>query len=837
MKIIYSQLKNFLPGLDIPAEKLRDDLTLIGHFTNFYEKIGNDIVFDLDIKVNRADCLGYYGLARDLSVFYNLPLKSTLYNLQPTTYPLPITVTSADVVRIQAVKISGLDNSQPSPAWLLNFLKLHLINPINLLVDLTNYIMFLYGLPCHAFDTAKSGDDLVWENNNHKYQDFITLDGTKLLLEKPTLMVNNPHSALSLSFLGGQTCAISANTTETIVEMAVYNRSRVRSDSRQLKTITEAGIRLDKDLDSESIPLAFNHLVQLILELEGGQISSALFEYYPQKPTLPKINFDPAKPGLYAGINIPRDFALDVLKRLGCQTDSQLIIPPSIRQDLKLEEDLIEEVIRFYGYNKIPINEPVSSQHLPDITPKILHLIESLKDQLIALGYDEIRSLPLVRHCEEPCDEAIPTQNIINTDYPVLRQSIIQSLRLQLDEYQRYKLPQSRFFEIGKIFFKKNNKFIEKYVLGIYNPDPVKLSRDARSCVSTNNLKITDCFAEIILDDLPCPESYDPSLQKNQAYELTSQIITLDANVDLEVSQDPTSLITKYTALISPQILWSIELIDVFQNRCTLRVSYYNCDDKTAKKVHLSTFNLTDQTYTYVDPKTETNLLYYSDMYSTQATASIIDIKKIGQQSYAILDQTVFFPEGGGQPSDIGTLSNKNSTIEVSHVKSINNQVLHQAVNNQFSIGDKVTCKIDWNHRYKYMKIHSAGHLLHEILVSLFPILKPIKGFHGDKAYLVYSGSIDPTQKDNIEKLVNQKIKTDLPIICQYVTYDQMLTECGYVPTNLPKDKKLRLLKIGSYSAMPDGGIQVKSTIEIGCIKITSVENNQNQAKIFYQVI
>ncbi len=246
MKLIYSHLQKFLPDLKVEPQKLRDDLTMIGHFTNFFEKIDNEIIFDLDIKVNRGDCLGYYGLARDLSVFYNIPLQnlsSSINNLSSNS--LPITITTNNVRRVMAIKISNLKNTT-SPLWLQTFLKLHGVNSINTIVDLTNYIMFLYGIPNHAFDTAKSSNNLIWEMNS-KYKEFISLDGSKLALDNSILMINNPNKALSLSFWGGESCAIDLNTTETIIELAVYDRTTVRQNSRQLKSVTEASVRLEKD--------------------------------------------------------------------------------------------------------------------------------------------------------------------------------------------------------------------------------------------------------------------------------------------------------------------------------------------------------------------------------------------------------------------------------------------------------------------------------------------------------------------------------------------------------------------------------------------------------------
>ncbi len=595
MKLILSQLQKFLPDLKVEPEQLRDDLTMIGHFTNYFESIDGEIVFDLDIKVNRGDCLGYYGLAHDLSVFYNIPHQNLSQQITSSSnYSLPIKITTNNVNRVMAVKISNLKNNS-SPQWLKTFLKCHNIHSINTLVDLTNYIMFLYGIPNHAFDTAKSGENLIWEMNS-KFKEFISLDGSKLILDDKILMINNPNKALSLSFWGGKSCAIDQSTIETIIELAIYDRTTVRQNSRQLKSVTEAGIRLEKDLDTELIPTAFNHLINLILENCGGQISSQIFDYYPNKTEIPGIEFDSQKPSLVSGINIPQDFSIDILTRLGCQINNNLITPPSLRKDITIEADLIEEVVRFYGYQKIPTNQALIFKKINDITPPEIYLIDSLKDKLIELGYDEVLTWPLVT---SPIDKktVIKTQNSINSEAIFLRQSLIPSLEQQLDQYNRFKLPEPQFFEIGKIFSKKGDNFVEKNALGIYHYNQSHLLTDLQN-LNLKNQIINNNFTEIIIDDLPKPEKYIPNQQQNNAIELASQIITLDANIILDTKEDPIKLIKKYSQIIGSKNLWKLIITDIYQDpktnkyRYTFQASYFNLDDKTAKSIHLKTFDL-----------------------------------------------------------------------------------------------------------------------------------------------------------------------------------------------------------------------------------------------------
>ncbi len=625
MKLIYSHLKKFLPDLNVEPQKLRDDLTMIGHFANFYEIIKSppllkggspagegdfDFFIDLDIKINRGDALGYYGLARDLSVYYKIPLVLPQIDNQYTSNTPDFKVTSPDVIRVMTAKVSGVKVSS-SPDWLKSFLQTHDINSINNLVDLSNYIMLLYGIPCHTFDDAKVNGTLTWENNTGlKYPQFTTLDGTIFNLTPANLLLTNQKEALSTDFLGGRNSGVDQDTQATFVEMAVYNRTRVRLDSQELKTRTESGIRLEKDLDPDTIPLAFNHLIKLIQETCGGQITTGLGDYYPNPITPPEIEFDPQSPSVFSGIEIPADFALDSLTRLGCtviaskaiysgqSTGKQSlfhIIPPTIRKDITQTEDLIEEVVRFWGYNQIPINQPLAHKQVQDITPPILTLIDSLKDKLTKLGYDEVRTWPMTQSPLDP-NTVVTTQNSINSEYPHLRQSICQTLIGQLDQYTRYKLPQPQFFEIGKVFSQTSGQFEEHYSLGIYNYSTENLKSDLEKLGLKSDTD--NGFAEINLDTLPQPShSYIPNDITNTAHELTGQIITLDANVTHDHQADPLILIKEFSQKIGDS-LWQLVITDIYhdtksgQYRYTFRASYFNLDDKTAKDLHLKTFGL-----------------------------------------------------------------------------------------------------------------------------------------------------------------------------------------------------------------------------------------------------
>lgn len=233
----------------------------------------------------------------------------------------------------------------------------------------------------------------------------------------------------------------------------------------------------------------------------------------------------------------------------------------------------------------------------------------------------------------------------------------------------------------------------------------------------------------------------------------------------------------------------------------------------------------------------KTKQIYYDDLYRRELECKVISAEPSGNLINVILDQTIFYPEGGGQPSDRGTLGN----TKVEYVRMIDGEIIHQAkprtVPMAIGTGTGVKAVLDWNWRYKYMKIHSAGHLLHDVLMTLVKNLTPIKGSHGKKAFIEYQGELDPNIKQHLEDKVNKIAQQGLEIVTKFASFKELEKECQFLPPNLPKDKPLRMIKIGNFPAMPDGGVQVKNTKEIGKIWIANITVQNGTSIIRYGVV
>lgn len=204
-----------------------------------------------------------------------------------------------------------------------------------------------------------------------------------------------------------------------------------------------------------------------------------------------------------------------------------------------------------------------------------------------------------------------------------------------------------------------------------------------------------------------------------------------------------------------------------------------------------------------------TELVYLTDSYKKELTAKIISCEKKGNQWEIVLDKTIFYPEGGGQPSDKGEIIGKNGRVHVKHVRLRDDIVVHEAsLDGTLAKGEAVECTIDWSLRYSNMRVHSAGHIVHEAVKLVAPQLTPIKAAHGSKPFIQYGGSLTIDKNFAIEKEANVIVEKNVPLI----------------------------LTVGDFSPMPDGGTQVKESQEVGPITITEIENTGDHVRVYYRI-
>lgn len=646
MKVLYSQLKKYLPELKADAKEVADAYTLTGFMLDKKFEVKylgeDDIFFDLEVRQNRADGFGVKGLARELSAYYNIPLNFPEYALPKTSteYNLPIEVKAEKAVkRVMAVKISGLEVKE-SPEWLKEYLVLYDINSINNLVDLTNYVMLETGHPSHAFDTGlMNGDKLVWEVNPN-YKKFTTLSGEEVDLIDEALVISNGSKPLSLSIIGGKEVAINNNTKEIVLEMAVYDGGLIRRNSRQMKIITEASQRLEKYLDPESIPQAFSMLVSLILENVGGEVTSNIYDNYLQKTEYPDIQVDLDKVQQVAGIEITYNESKAYLQRLGFEIINEdknilTVKKPVDRLDIEMEEDVFEEVIRMKGYNNIP-KDSLSSVLVKDITPERINLINRIENILTSRGFDEVRSWVLVdsslnQQASFLNWEEIQVTNSINEEVPFLRESISVSIIDKFNKYKKNNIPDIKLFENGKIFGKVDSEYKEINSLGmllngsdinelkqqvgvllrtlglgevLYKPtqNPPKTAHP-KTCwdifiqdknigiIYLSNQEVVDnfCISEVNVDLI------DQILQESgkvaSTFEVTQKLVELDANVELENNEDINLVLLNK---LNNKNIWKYLVVDKFpagdKVKYTVRVHYLNLSDPEAKELHISIF-------------------------------------------------------------------------------------------------------------------------------------------------------------------------------------------------------------------------------------------------------
>ncbi|OGN95750.1 MAG: phenylalanine--tRNA ligase subunit beta [Chloroflexi bacterium RBG_13_51_36] len=434
-----------------------------------------DVVLDLEITPNRPDCLSVTGIAREIAALTGetLHLPEIHYEEAEKSIDSFASVDIADpdlCPRYCASLVTGIKIG-PSPIWLRQRLNSYGMRPINNVVDVTNYVMLEYGQPLHAFDYHKLRGRQIIVRRAVDGETMTTLDGSQRALYSETLVIADKERAVAVAgIMGGLDSEVTDKTDTILLESANFNQAAIRRGCGRLQFQSEASIRFDKGLNAGLPVLPLKRATQLLLQLAGGKAAKGIIDIYPGKSEPKLVSLSTREVKRLSGLKINIDEITEVLTALGfeCQeSDSRSQISVSVpywRSDIRCAADLVEELVRIIGYEKIPMTRlgsplPAQKSRLSP-TARQSNLRERLGNILTGLGFQEILTYSLVsleklQKLSPKLELTIPPLKVANPmtrEQEYLRTSLRAGLLATLAYNQKFEQAGVRLFEIGKIF-------------------------------------------------------------------------------------------------------------------------------------------------------------------------------------------------------------------------------------------------------------------------------------------------------------------------------------------------------------------------------------------------
>lgn len=432
----------------------------------------NDQVIELELTPNRSDCLSMIGVAYEVAAIFDRPLSLPEVEIEEMFHegaPVDIIIEAEDECPFYAAQVVRNLKIGSSPQWLQNRLISAGVRPINNIVDVTNYVMIETGQPLHAFDYNQINDGEVIIRRAHPGEAVVTLDGVTRACDDDTLLITDRKQVLALAgVMGGQSSEVTDQTTTILLESAFFDPAIIRRTSRRLGLRSEASNRFEKGVDPERIIPALSRAVQLLQEIAGGQVASEIYveEIGDIEDVL--INLRQERLCNLLGIQIDPQEVIHIFNRLRFDVDYEdgvyQVQVPTRRPDINIEEDLIEEVARLYGYDQIPATLPWGQQ-LPGSLTQEQKLRRTTRHTLRDLGMTENITYSLISTKEgkeivslDPSAEPIRIAMPMSREHAVLRTSLLPSL-IQTAKYNRnHGLETLSLFEIGLTYLTKERK-------------------------------------------------------------------------------------------------------------------------------------------------------------------------------------------------------------------------------------------------------------------------------------------------------------------------------------------------------------------------------------------
>lgn len=439
----------------------------------------DDVIYDVSVTPNRPDCLSHIGVARELAVAFGLKLKKPEFKVvesdeRITDYASVEIIDTLNCPRYAARVVLNV-KVEPSPKWLQDYLRAVGLRPINNIVDITNFVLYEVGHPLHAFDYDKLAGHKIVVKCANDGEVFITLDGKARVLRKDTLMICDAEKPVAIAgVMGGANTEITDETKNVLIESAYFNPISIRRTSKYLGLSTDASYRFERGADPEAVIWAVNRAAQLMAEIAGGEVLQGIIDVYPVeiKPKVVSLRF--SRLNSVIGFEFSQDEVVKILEGLELEIlnrdeKSLTVKVPTFRVDIEREIDLIEEVARVYGYDRIP-DKMRSVVHFS--TEKVrVDFHNFVRERLIGAGFKEVVTNSMLDEEKASLfgENFVKVLNPLSREMSALRTSLIPSALDVVKHNFGYGVKNLKFFEIGKVFrlaFDEDEKprYVDNYV-------------------------------------------------------------------------------------------------------------------------------------------------------------------------------------------------------------------------------------------------------------------------------------------------------------------------------------------------------------------------------------
>src|SRR2546423_8896671 len=480
MFISYNWLRE-LTATKLTAEEIRERLTNVGLAVDAVETRGDDFVLDVEVPSNRGDCLSHVGIARELAAIEKSKLqtpKSRVQNTNGKTRDFTaVEILNPDLCPEYAARVVRGVKIGRSPDWLAKTLETLGQRPINNVADVTNYVLHELGQPLHAFDLAKLAEQRIVVRRASKDETIKTLDGVERRLDQQMLVIADAANPVAIAgVMGGQESEISNATSDVLIESAYFNAASIRRTAKLLGLSTEASHRFERGVDPEGVIRAQERCVALICELAGGAATEDALDVYPNPFNPPReVTLRPSRVKAITGLEVQTKEMLRILNALGFdlrgreklvrvqEEDGLSFDVPSWRNDVSIEEDLVEEIARHTGYDKIETALPSASSaggYHPSENRK-----RAVRNALAARGYNEAISLSFIEQTNDfellaklQSGVAPVLSNPIVEGASGMRQTLLPGLLNSVANNFNHGTRDVCLFELGRVFAANSNE-------------------------------------------------------------------------------------------------------------------------------------------------------------------------------------------------------------------------------------------------------------------------------------------------------------------------------------------------------------------------------------------